>query len=111
MDIKKALIEYFIKKFEVIPDGEIGQGDLMMHCPLWHCGLENYDNTTSEAIALLELCAKGDEWMYITEKGEKRFDWRYVYCAPDQGYSPHDDKIKIPGATPKERIINYLKTI
>lgn len=46
--------QYFIDKFEAIPDDEIGRVSIDNHCALWHCGAENYAETEeSMALALL----------------------------------------------------------
>ena len=97
MDIKRQLIEYFIKKFEAIPDEEFGAGSLFDQCVLWHCGLRAYSNPTSDAIALLELF-KGHEIIL----GEDRYvKWDAVYVVNDTGL----------GGKPKERILNKLNSI
>jgi len=98
MDIKRQLIEYFIKKFEVIPDEEFGGGGLWEQCVLWHCGLRAYSDPTSEAIALLELF-KGHE---ITLDAEQYVKWDAVYVVNDVG--PGSDR-------PKGRILYKLNTL
>lgn len=87
--------EYFIKKFEAIPDEEIGMGELDSHCALWHCGVRIEDDdddgeyiVTPEAKALCELFAK-----------DKEPSCSAVWSVNDN----------INGGSPKERILNYLK--
>lgn len=95
MNIKRLLIEFFIKKFEVIPDEDIGAGVLLEHCGLWHCGLRNYGNPNAEAMALLELFK--EEPVELDSEGY--IYWGAVWAVNDSGH----------GHTPKERILNKLK--
>jgi hypothetical protein len=97
MNIKGQLIEYFIKKFEVIPEEEFGDTTLWNQCVLWHCGLRAYSNPTADAIALLELF-KGHP-IELSEHGY--ISWDAVYVINDTGV----------GRTPKERILNKLNSI
>jgi hypothetical protein len=95
MNIKRLLIEFFIKKVEAIPAEEIGDTTLWNQCVLWHCGLRAYSNPTSEAIALLELFRESP-----IELGYYEYvDWIPVYVVNDTGH----------GHTPKERVLNKLK--
>lgn len=88
--------EYFIKKFEAIPDKEIGMGELLQHCALWHCGvrLENGGYTsTEESTALIKLFG-----------GNHPEEFNRVYGI-------NDSKDYSLGKTPKERILNKLKSL
>lgn len=97
--------EYFIKKFEAIPDNEIGQGSLMNHCALHHVGVGIVDGKqTGEYYSFMNV-------PYITEEsfalitlfgGEKPTDFNAIYAVNDD---PHW------GKTPKERILNKLKSL
>jgi hypothetical protein len=90
--------EYFIKKFEAIPDNEIGALSIENHCALHHCGVE-YNcggyKKTDEALALLNLFGNDD-----TDEP----DWSRVYDI-------NDGNIGCYGGTPKERILNKLKSL
>ena len=96
-DIKRQLIDYFIKKIEAIPSEEIGQGVLFEHCILWHCGMRVYHNGTAEAFALLELF-KGHQ---VELNSDGYISWDAVYVVNDAGH----------GYTPKERLLNKLNSI
>lgn len=52
-------IDYFIRKFEAIPDAQIGIG-FRNHCVLWHCNATIHPQTTvyelsDEAMALAKI--------------------------------------------------------
>lgn len=89
--------EWFIHFFEKIDEKEIGKGSLYKKCALWHCGICRNDMTlyvpTEMSTALIKLFG-----------GEKEDDYSYVYEIND-GYDNY------PGKTPKERILNKLKSL
>jgi hypothetical protein len=91
--------EYFIAKFEAIPSEEIGRGSIDDKCALFHTGAAEGDLDyilTDEARALIELFGgKG--------KNGKEYDaWVVVDV---------NDRLHYLGATPKERILNKLKSL
>jgi len=73
---KKYTKEYFVKKFEAIPEEEIGRGDLDKHCALYHCGVTsspNY-NHTEESKALAILLGGDEDFMNVWEINDDRDD-------------------------------------
>ncbi len=86
--------EYFIEKFEALKSEEIGTGDLKNHCALYHCGVRNWAPTL-EANALSALFG-----------GEYEGDYPVVYDVND-GNGIYSNS----GSTPKERILNKLKSL
>lgn len=85
--------EYFIRKFELIPDSLIGEGHLKNHCALWHCGVRSYASDMGpEAKALADLLSQNGEGDYIT-----------VFEINDG-----DEEL---GKTPRIRILNALKKL
>jgi len=88
--------EWFIRKFEAIPEEEIGSGSVQEHCALWHVGVRIDDvvvNKTDESTALIKLFG-----------GENGDQWKYVFNVND-GFNENS----CLGSTPKERILNKLK--
>lgn len=51
----KYTVDYFIQKFEAIPENEIGQLSLHNKCALWHVGITEIGVRTAEASALINL--------------------------------------------------------
>ena len=95
--------EYFIKKFEAIPDTEIGESSLRNKCALYHCGVRSIDFywvPTEESNALLRLFGAN----FIGNP--KTTDWEKVFNVND-GWRANE----ILGKTPKERILNKLKSL
>jgi hypothetical protein len=94
--------EYFIKKFEAIPEDKLGSGCLNNKCALWHCGVREDINTdggwkpTEEANALIKLFGGSIE--------ENKWGWEKVYHVNDGIDSSEGD-------TPKERILNKLRSL
>jgi hypothetical protein len=85
--------EYFIKKFEGIPENEIGSRYIENKCALYHCGINfSYSDTTKEAKALIKLFG-----------GKHENDREAVWWINDMA-----DEL---GASPKERILNKLKSL
>ncbi len=90
--------EYFIKKFEAIPDTEIGGGSLQDCCVLHHCGVV-YDGPfyvpTEESKALVMLFGglKENHFQVVTDVNDGIDDYRKM------------------GETPKKRILNKLKSL
>lgn len=90
--------EYFIKKFEAIPENEIGKCAIHKHCALYHCGVRTSDNECdgyekpipAEAKQLAILLG-GDEDLYN------------VYIINDKG---NDNE-----CTAKQNILNALKSL
>jgi hypothetical protein len=87
-------IDYFIEKFEAIPDNEIGLGGLSKQCALWHCGVRLNTFATEESAALIKVFGAPSEWMRS-----------YVFKVND------DTEGRFPGKSPKERILNRLKLL
>lgn len=89
--------EYFIEKFSEIPEKEIGVVALELKCSLWHCGVRREFNryvATQEALALIKLFGGvGEEYKAVYDVND---GWR---------------ENKELGATPKERILNKLKSL
>ena len=82
-------VDYFIEKFEKIPDEKWVVGDFGFngtHCAFGHCGMVNANECTSESKALMSIF--GNVSIVRT----------------------NDGSIGI-GNTPKERILNKLKEI
>jgi hypothetical protein len=87
-------IDYFINKFEAIPEDRWTTGNYEnaqgQFCALGFCG-ENEDNKTEESIALCEFTGFAD-YSIVNINDE------------DNG----TQSLKL-GKTPKERILNFLK--
>lgn len=99
--------EYFIRKFEAIPDNEIGQGTLKNHCALHHVGMGIVDG-----IQTGNYCDSQGKY-YATEEtlafirlfgGKNASDCGHVYII-------NDGNDKILQTTPKERILNKLRSL
>jgi hypothetical protein len=91
-------IDYFIKKFEAIPEEDMGAGSIYNHCALWHCGVRsgNLDYTaTPEAIAL------GNILKIMYPDNISPLD--IVFCI--------NDNVLDNGDTPKECILNALHKV
>lgn len=89
--------EWFIRKFEAIPDKKIGKGSLSNNCGLYHCGVRfgEMDYTiTEEAAHLIRLFG-----------GETDTDYPVVYDVNDNLNKKYE------GATPKQRLLNKLKSL
>lgn len=92
-------VDYFIKKFNAIPESDIGVG-LSERCALWHCGVRLIENVkggysgTEESAALIKLFG-----------GFRRTDFHAVYSINDIG------PIGQQTLTPKQRILNKLYQI
>lgn len=97
-------VNYFIMKFQAIPEGDWGRANLEDHCVLYHCGLTNYQYVhTPESIALAKLFG-AKEPMY--DKGGYSINMEYVWEIND-GIGEY----YLLGKTPKERILNKLYQI
>lgn len=106
--------EYFIEKFEAIPDELYTMCDLTSprnpdcHCALGHCGVEYGNDSnyvyTDESIALSDLLIDYHlkVFGFAAAKGSiiESNVWRF-----------NDDESKELGETPKERILNALKQV
>lgn len=88
--------EYFIAKFEAIPDElwctntYTSLTNPNCHCAFGHCGFTNYNTDSDEGLALRDLFLKNNMGV------------------PDVNDGDDED---IQGSTPKERILNALKSI
>jgi len=101
--------EYFIEKFEAIPEEEWTEGDLVtklinekcQRCALGHCGMTTYEIITEEAEALSMLLRPlhGDKHVTLFES---------VYRINDAFMFTDFYEL---GDTPKERILNALAKI
>lgn len=97
-------VNYFINKFEAIPEDDWGAGDLQKHCALYHCGLvDNVYKHNDETIALAKLFG-AKEPMYGQYGTPLYMD--HIYLVNDG-----IDEYKSLGNTPKERILNKLYQI
>ena len=97
--------EYFIKKFEAIPEEEIGTTALSSKCALYHCGVRDFDSNgayilTDEAKALIEL---------FSEKGEVRKGRSMSTIVTDVNDGIGNNYPL--GETAKERLLNKLKSL
>lgn len=102
MEQQEYNIDYFIKKFEAIPDNEIGEVKLENHCALWHCGVQDSAYTmTQEALALADILKPGN---LLTDRQK----WQIVTNLNDGSYLGDCSHY---GDTPKERILNRLKEL
>jgi len=95
-------IDYFIDKFNSIPDKDwcmsmLRQGD--QRCALGHCGLKTIEVAWSDEVRALVDMANINDWP----------DW----CAPIVLADINDGTVEYLkyGKTPKDRIVNYLKEI
>lgn len=111
--MEKYTKEYFIEKFEAIPDELFTMCDLTnpknsaCHCALGHCGVEADSDGfgyiyTKEALALSNILIDYHTSVFgfaagIDSNTESNV-WRI-----------NDDETKSLGKTPKERILNALK--
>lgn len=93
-------VEYFINKFEAIPDHEIGAVRLSAHCALWHCGLKNGEYVHTDESKALTILFGGD----INDKSK---GFPAVYTINDGGFAINERL----GDTPKQRILNKLYQI
>lgn len=90
--------EYFINKFQAIPEEDWGKGCVDNHCVLWHCGVR-IDN-------------QGD---YIpTEESEALGELLGPKEIPDvlyRVYRINDGAVGDEELSPKQRILNALNSI
>lgn len=93
-------VDYFIAKFEAIPEAEIGSGALFNHCALWHCGSE-YSKMTPEALALTELFKPR-----VLEVRPSCLDDEIIYHVNDGHFFGSDGP-----PSPKQRILTLLRDI
>lgn len=93
-------IEYFINKFEAIPEEDIGEGSLADHCALYHCGvrLERGEYVpTEEARTLGNIFSKT-----MSRENLSKDPTSHVFVIND------DPNL---GKTPKQRLLNTLKKL
>ncbi len=88
----KFNLQYFILKFQQIPNKMWGTGNLDSKCVLYHCGMREYNKPTEESKALTKLMF-GEEWM----------DYKVWSINDTSG-----KKMGYPQNTPKERILAFL---
>ena len=107
MENTKYTKEYFIKKFEAIPEDKWCKTELTSplddecHCALGHCGIKDYDNVmTPEAKALVNIL---DPIHKKVISYPCMGDYAVVYEINDGA-----DKL---GSTPKERILKALSMV
>lgn len=94
-------VDYFIKKFDAIPDDQIGSVTIERHCSLWHCGVRSSnDGLTEEALALGELLQTLNPAANSPEEA--------VIQLND---SPWMGTVIGPGRTPKLRMLYALRKI
>lgn len=98
-------VDYFIKKFEAIPESEIGSCNLQNHCALWHMGVRFYanDEITEEVKALANLFAPFAEPI---DEHERLRAFPHVYIVADG--TRGNDRF---GNSPKARLLNALKEV
>lgn len=108
--MKKYDVDYFIKKFEAIPEEKWYQGtyfneDKTAFCALGHCGQKDYKHT-KQSIALINIFKKADKALNVYNVNDGNYNWYSdVYI---EGF--RDFNIYL-GDTPKERILNALYNI
>ena len=110
-------VDYFIKKFEVIPSelwitGMLtGQRNPECHCALGHCGYEywNTEENNKEGLALISL------FKDFTDLSNKVLETNNEEIVGEEWVTYINDNYdfidEIKGNTPKERILNYLYQI
>jgi len=107
--------EYFIKKFEAIPDNLWTIVDLTSelnpncHCALGHCGVvegEIDDIYTDEAIALSDILEPYHKTVFGFSANPTNISHNNVWRINDDSSSRY-----LTGKTPKERILNALEDI
>jgi len=99
--------QYFIEKFQAIPDEKwcvgilTSKSDPDCHCALGHCGLQvlSLENKVEEAVSLGNLLAP----VYKNLHGQTSDFMDHVYEINDSAISL--------GKTPKQRILNALKLV
>lgn len=93
---QKFDLEYFVSKFEAIPDDQWITGEFFdergCKCAYGHCGAVNSSTDTIESSKLLDLDL------------EHSFRIAAVNDNTDNEYSAY-------GSTPKQRVVNYLKSL
>lgn len=107
--MEKYTKEYFIEKFEAIPDElwiEIELSDdenPNCHCVLGHCGVSDLDYLTDEANGLIKILEPVHTQI---NKGNSNDVWDRVTDINDGIFG-----CRIFGNTPKQRILNALKSL
>lgn len=91
---------YFIKKFEAISSNEIGDQGLLSKCALWYCGIRIEHKgwryvQTPESEALIKL--------FGGKVNEEESESHVVWMINDASF--------VTNTTPKERILNRLKSL
>lgn len=92
-------VNYFIKKFEAIPEEKMGEMILQRGCALNQCGMTNYGHTTKEAEALMDLFE--DSFPHLASK-----DTRFAVV-----FRINDGQHDYRQPTPKQRILAALYDI
>lgn len=90
-------LNYFIKKFEKIPEEQWGtevyDDDNGHKCAFGHCGAYSHRDQTKESIAL------------------RHIDMTYLDSLTLTEINDGAKGAEIYGSTPKERVVNYLKSL
>ena len=102
--------EWFIEKFEAIPDHLIGQRSLPNHCALHHVGMGIVNGVQTG-----DYCDAEGNW-YMTEETKAfvrlfggREGWEGNDC--NLVYFVNDGDDNVLGTTPKERILTKLRSL
>lgn len=93
---QKFDLEYFIDKFEAIPEDQWTTGEYInddgCKCAYGHCGLRGSVSDTKESYALFNLdCNAKDSITCVNDN----YNNSYIHL----------------GSTPKQRVVNYLKSL
>lgn len=100
--------QYFIDKFDAIPEDEIGTGSMTNKCALWHCGLREYDELTEEAAALIQLFGGKVQTSHIGIKVDASTTLLSDFCYV---YEVNDNRPDSKGTTAKQRILTKLNSL
>lgn len=93
-------VDYFIKKFEAIPEYDFGSGSISSHCIYWHCDYTcSYKGQIANALTEIFDKAFG---IIPDRNGNKQY---FVYEIND-GFNPSYQQ-----PTPKQRILAALADI
>jgi len=108
--------EYFIEKFEAIPDNLwtivylTSELNSKCHCALGHCGVKLNDDDeneyTDEAWALSNILSSYHEMAFGFSADPSVLTHNNVWRINDDNLNRH-----LTGKTPKERILNALRDI
>lgn len=104
--------QYFIDKFEPIPDklwitGSLGEEE--EHCAMGHCGTRSSDTITEETRALAQLF-KPLFLPQFLDTQNINIDYLIIYSINDNS-NIHYLHTKLTSKTPKGRILEALKSL